>query len=190
MTTRRRDGNTGTPFSEWTRNNPNLDSRYFGLTMTDIDHWVVHKYKEHRDRCGDRTLQDLMIVEEKSNGAKMTETQKDTLTIIHQLIRCGRKERRKVWSPMLGRYIQARFWGLFCLRYSGLTIPASDEIFWDNRIVSRETLEQICRFELNPRTLENYDPRRHHTAKKYVLGDMIGFSAEDVADNGVLIESA
>ncbi|GAG80513.1 unnamed protein product, partial [marine sediment metagenome] len=37
VTTVRRDGKEQTPFSKWTRENSNLDSRKCGLSLMDID---------------------------------------------------------------------------------------------------------------------------------------------------------
>ncbi len=170
MTNKRRDGKQQTPFSMWCRANPQLDSLQCCLATQDID-WIWHQYKVKTDRVGTREINHILLIEEKSFGADLTISERDVMFQLDQILSRTNTERvmtvRKQW-------IDVRFWGYFKLRYSGATLPASDTVWWNKTIITLKQLEQILRFEINPRTFAARDDRRHHTPRPLPLFDGSG----------------
>jgi len=163
MTTQRRDGLEETSFARWTRSNSTLDSKN-GLAVLDIDR-IWHRYRSHVDKLGARKLLHAMLIEEKSNMAELSLDQLETLWIMSQAY-----DKRAEWEADTprGEKVVFRWWGCYCLQYSGSEIMQADKIYWGNfttRIKKRITLqvlENILLFNLNPQTLKTRDDRRHH----------------------------
>src|SRR5262245_9562331 len=72
-------------FNQWVRRHPELASSA-GFLVTDVD-LVLHQYRDMTDQCGDRTVQLLMFVEVKTNGAAPSPSQDDTLHVFGQVLR-------------------------------------------------------------------------------------------------------
>lgn len=159
MTTPRRDGNHADEFRRWVQANPRLDSTKAGLVATDCD-LLLHKYKTHYDRCGDRTVQHMMWLEYKQFGAQLSPSQRDTLFMLHQALKT---KTRKVKSSITGDVVTLRFWGVHVLRMSGADPTESSIMFWNKRRINVYDLEQLLRFDINPITLKPMEDRRHHT---------------------------
>lgn len=169
------------PFKQWIRNEPELDSVQHGLVVMDCDQ-IVHRYKTHTDKLGTRDVQCLMIIEVKTHGAKVTLAQRDTLSLLSQLLnnmrdtptykstkrRANDKTRDvNAHSHMIGRSIRVFSFGAFLLTMSGDCPETSEWIKWDNKDIDIATLIRILRFDLNPVTLQEMDFRRHHAERVY-----------------------
>lgn len=159
-----------TSFGRWVRNNKALDSGS-GFSVIDCDFWV-HKFKTFRSR----EFQLIMLVEIKTNGAQLSDAQKDTLHIANQVMRnrseTPTKERRfqagysivKARSLMLGRNVLVKCHGVHSLVFSGLGPDDSDSIQWDRKEIDELQLTQLLAFDLDPDTLNPIDLRSHHQA--------------------------
>lgn len=157
-----------TAFGRWIRNNPRLDSRD-GYAVTDQDYWIHYYRTEHG-----RQFQLIMGVEIKTMGRDLSNSQKDTLHIINQLMRNRRqtptKELKhqagnspaKVRSLMLGREVFLKAYGMHVLRFSHLGPEDSEWMTWDNKQINAERLTDILAFNLDPDTLNPIDLRNHH----------------------------
>lgn len=154
-----------TPFRDWCRHNPRLDSVNYGLSNMDIDN-IWHRYLDHNDKIGKRTINHILLIEEKSHGADLSFAQRDTMFLIHQALRDA--DGKKYWTARKDKVI-VRFWGYFKLRYDGGTMQNSHNIWWNKKIITLDTLEKILLFELNPLTLQTRDDRRHHAARHFPL---------------------
>jgi len=164
-----------TLFGRWIRRNSQLSSG-LGFCVIDQDFWI-HRFKTYRNR----ELQLLMLVEIKTNGAPLTEAQRDTLYVVNQFMRNRKatptKELRHqplgyvpVHSTINGRRISVRGYGMHVLTFSGLGPDDSDWIAWDQRQIDVEMLTRILCFDLDPDTLGELDLRKHHrTAETQVL---------------------
>lgn len=158
-----------TLFGRWIRSNKELDSAK-GYSVSDQDYWI-HAYKTY----GNRDFQCIMLVEIKTMMARMSKAQEDTLSIANQLMRnrvqtptssikrqAGRGP-ADVHSPMLGRNVTLKAFGVHVLTFSGLGPDDSDAIKWDGRHdINTEILTKILRFDLDPDTLKPLDLRNHH----------------------------
>ncbi len=170
MTSPRRDGKEQTPFSEWVRNNPRLDSRKFGVANQDID-WIWHQWLASCDTIGDRTINHILLIEEKSHGADLSPSERDVMFLIDQVLRKTTTQRL---TTLRGDRVNVRIWGYFKLRYSGETILSSNTVWWNKRIITVDQLEEILRFEVDPRTMQPRSDRRHHTPPPQPLFDRQG----------------
>lgn len=130
--------------------------------------WIVQRYLVHSDRMGARAINHVMFIEEKSNGADLTFGQRDLMFILHQLFRWADRKYKR-FKTVRGDWVRVRWWGYFKLRYSGATIEDSEFILWNKRQITLHELEQLLRFELNPRTLRPRSDRRHHASKTAIL---------------------
>lgn len=161
MTTQRRDNQHRSGFLEWVRGVPDLDSREAGLCAMDID-VIWHQWRDSRDNNGLRRINHLMVIEEKSFGADLTFSQRDTMWITHQLL---------VNNPAMqvrnvrGQTVWVKHWGYCKLRYSGARPDDSEWIEWNRRRVTMSQLIRILRFDLRPDTLHRMDRRMNHHAK-------------------------
>lgn len=157
-----------TMFGRWIRANEQLDSRD-GLTVSDQDYWI-HKYKIY----GNREFQLIMLVEVKTMDASLSESQRDTLHVVNQIMRNRRKTPTKdikyqsgnspiiVYSTMLKRKVNLRAYGMHVLKFSGMGPDDSQYISWDNQSITETQLTSILRFDLDPDTLTPLDLRNHH----------------------------
>lgn len=157
------------------RNNNHLDSIIEGLVLSDAD-YCIHRYKTYTDNGQSRLFQLIMWLEVKTQGARLNDSQYDTLYILNQVLRNRRatptKQLRwqagtaplKVYSPWCKKEVNVRVYGVHVLRLSGEAPDNSETIQWDTRTVGIDTLEQLLRFELDPDTLQPIDLRSHHRA--------------------------
>lgn len=167
-----------TAFSQWIREHPELDSKKHGLSISDLD-WVIHQYKEPEDsRNGSRKINNLMLIEEKRFGAEKSFAQDDTLfhildgllkSITNEKQRSKRASHGKILNAR-GEYVQVRYYGLHLLQFSGSGPEDSETIHWDEKLITKDDLVQLLRFEIHPMTLRKRDTteRRHHLNKNSV----------------------
>ena len=159
---------TETSFGRWLRSNPRLDSRD-GFTAYDID-YVVHKYKTVAGNGGtNRDYQLIMLVEVKTKNGTVSESQRDTLYILSQIIENRRGNRHtgkashnnwhrnssgplKVFSSANQKYVSVRCYGFYTLRFSNLGPDDSDDIFWNKKKIDTDTLEKLLNFDIDPDT--------------------------------------
>lgn len=167
-----------TSFGRWIRNNPKLDSG-FGYVITDQDYWI-HKFKTYADpKHGDRDFQLMMLVEIKTMGAPLSESQTDTLHIINQLMRNRKQtptkklewqsshpQEIKVGSTLNRKKVTLRAYGMHVLTFSGLGPDDSETIKWDKSVISLDMLTSLLSFDLDPDTLQPIDLRNHHRAPR------------------------
>lgn len=174
----------------WFRANPALDSREHGIVLLDSDAWV-HRYKT----ISGNLYQYLMLVEIKEFGKDLSETQRDTLHIINQLLR-NRRNIKQQWqaddgvprisicrSLMNNKDIHVLCFGAHKLRIGGDgTFAQWQSISWDDKSISVEQLEQILRFELDPDTLGTWDhrPDTRHKCVEFTVSEQseLGFEYE------------
>lgn len=164
-------------WKKWIRNNPNLDSLEHGIYIMDTDMWV-HKFGKRRGVLPgwDRDVQYLMKIEVKTNGAEVHSEQRDTITLVDNLLRTkpwkehriggqlvpGHPQNvRNVFSRIAGRNIRAICHGVHILRMSGESPGVSDWITWDERPINATQLEKLFRYELDPDSLRVMEHREH-----------------------------
>lgn len=156
-----------TAFERWMRENRLLDSRA-GIVRFDLD-VLLHRYMTVSDGFGDRTIQAIMFIEVKTQGASLSESQQDTLHVLNQVLRNRKKNVNgdrnlmnardhipiaKCYSPYLKRDIGLRMFGGHSLRFSGTCPEDSDWIRWGTPHgsfdISTDQLQKLIRFELDP----------------------------------------
>jgi hypothetical protein len=182
MTTMRRDG-SGTPFGEWLRTNPRLDSINDQMAATDVDMWV-HKYSPRAERRRTDNILDfldlLMLVEVKTFNAELSYSQRDTLEVVDQYMRKP-SIRKNVHTGPRRQTVQLnetrishlfrtkrpmRWYGVHLLQLSDSRPDSSDVILWDKKQISEERLIGLLRFDFDPAYPERrIDTRRHHVVK-------------------------
>lgn len=159
-----------TDFSKWIRDQPELDSKVHSLSIHNID-WVVHQFKTAEDKNGTRELNNLMIIEEKRFGAGPSFAQRDTFRVLDQMLQktlnvkqqSRQAARAWVWNER-GERVLVRYYGFHVLQFSHSGPDDSEMIKWNSKIIDKEKLMKLLRFELNPKTLARRDitERRHH----------------------------
>lgn len=200
------NGDSEEAFSDWLRNEPELDSAQHCLSVTDID-FVVHKYvpvNTVTDPRGSRDVAYFMFVEVKTHARKMPFAQHDTLVQLDQMLRStprnkaeGRKTNGsgqfekghgytggvfRVHSPAAHRRVSAKFYGVHQLVLQKSTPLESEWMRWDNfGAITSEQLIQLVRFEVNPDTLQLMDHKRHKP-RKLRLPSLPGLEAFDGRD--------
>lgn len=167
MTTGYRNGFEG-PFEDWLRKKKELDSVVQRLSISNSDFWI-HQYRSHHDRVGDRTVDNIMLVEVKTEGADIPFAQRDTLILVNQLLRRSSDNRYKILKDMKGGRRLVQCFGVHLLQLSSDRPDNSAVIRWDRTVVDEDTLVRVIRFELNPYTLEPRSERRHHTLPRINL---------------------
>lgn len=196
MTAIQRNGIPKSPFSEWFRAHPELDSRTAKLSIIDGD-WIVHQFAERPDG---KYVQNLMCIEEKSCRADVTEPQRDTLNIFAQILDTvlrvkrkrsvmrGRMRGRQVadnqpvsfkcYSTMNKSNVTVRFYGYHKLRFSHTgpmdsTTAGDGFIEWDGKKISLPILIDLMRFSLSPFNpgvkRDTTERSRHGKAKQLCL---------------------
>src|SRR6187399_274333 len=75
-----------TAFERWMRGEPALDSRTAGIVRFDCD-VLLHRYCLVTDQKSSRNLQCLMFVEVKTYMAEPSDAQRDTLSLMSQVLR-------------------------------------------------------------------------------------------------------
>lgn len=174
MTAARRD-NTESPFNAWIREQAQLDSVEFKISVTDSDLWV-HRYSERNekrraDASDVRQVQDhIMLVEVKSFCKKVPFAQRDTLNVIDAILRKAtvvNNRRRSIQipdqrRPGANRYV--RWLGVHILELDQDRPDNSKTIIWDHKtMLSEERLIEILRFDYDPDYPKKImDTRRHH----------------------------
>ena len=166
-----------TSLERWIRNNPKLDSQSAGVVRFDID-ILLHRYLMLKDKRGYRDIQCMMFIEAKTLGAKLSDSQHDTLLLLNQVLRNRRpnmhsrkrgfhlknhKPLKNAYSYLLGRDITLRLFGGHFLQLEGLCPDSSKWMKWDGRAIDKDTLEKLLLFELNPDNLESFDWRRRYS---------------------------
>jgi hypothetical protein len=172
-----------TPFGQWVREHPAIESRQSGLTVTDID-WCFHKYAPHVDSLGTREVQLMLFLELKCYNAEPRPSQLETLSELHQLL-CSKK---KVQRPGRSATMLWHF-GVYVLSLPCVSPEQSASCRWghfgeDGRLawrqISSQLLPQILGFTRRPDTLERLDLRRHHAFTAFISRDKVplGFTVD------------
>jgi hypothetical protein len=171
VTIARRD-ESDTPFGDWIRHHPGLDSIRERLCVTDSDYWI-HRYRAHTDKVGERAVDSIMLVEVKTNLRDVPFPQRDTLILVNQLLRRASKRpdsrRRHVVLKGLqpGETRHVRCYGVHLLQLSGTRPNNSEVILWDRQYLTEELLVEILRFDRDPdHPMKPIELRRHHTNRR------------------------
>lgn len=174
MTADRRDGKD-TPFGDWLRRKPELDSKRFRLSAIDSDMWV-HQYvpRHERGRTEKQLMDAIMLVEIKTFSAKVRYAQSDTLWLVDEAMRKStiRKDGRRRVLRLVDRDTRGprfvKVFGVHLLELSTDRPDTSDVMVWDNRIeIDEDQLVRLLRFELDPdRPTRDLDTRRHHAVRQ------------------------
>ena len=150
-----------TDFERWFRENPLLDSRSTGLVRFDLD-MLLHKYKSLEDGKGSRWVQMMMFVEVKTFSATPSMAQRDTLSMLNQVMRNRRQNihshpRRqaggqvsRVYSRLLRQDVCIKLFGGHLLQFDQTTPDNSSKIYWDTKEISHLQLVQLLTFENDP----------------------------------------
>ena len=178
-----------TPFGDWVRQNPKIESHQAGLAVSDND-WIFHKYRTDVDAMGTRDIQLMMFLELKCRNAEPSSSQCETLWFLHQFFRpdneLGRKMLRPGRAPIMvwhfGVYIlslpdtkpdetQLCRWGAF---------TPEGKIYW--RSIYQSKLAPILGFYIRPDTLESLEFRRHHKTTDIVVSQQqpLGFAVDTI----------
>lgn len=170
MTTAARDGKD-TPFGRWIRNHHGLDSVRECLSVQNSDLWV-HRYSKRKERNRvliSQVIDHLMDVEVKCFDADQPFAQRDTLSVVDDLLRlCSTKRSARVGIKirdrrMPGRIRTVRWLGYHVLQLSGDAPDNSERILWDGKDITEEQLVEILRFDRDPdHPTKLLDTRRHH----------------------------
>ncbi len=165
-------------FSQWVRAHPELESGD-GFTIHDADFWV-HRYKVHQSS----EVQCLMLVETKTFAASMSQSQRQTMSLVDQCMRNRRSQSVgriqaggvaiKFRDVLTKRVFACRLFGVHQLQFEKNGPQDSDWIRWDRRDVTEEQLIGLLRFDLDPDTLKPMDLRRHHRSVHRILPGMDG----------------
>jgi hypothetical protein len=183
--TRQRMYGSDTEFCAWLRSCKELPSvgKDFGLSASDND-VTLHRYMTSVDAIGSREVQAIMQLEIKTRQGKPTFSQMDTLSKLNMF--CGEKQTKEG---------HVRFFGVFVLILDQTTPDDSQKMWWGQipkslvvtdasrlkwRMINRETLIELLRFERHPRTFETQAFRRHHKTSSImqVVQTPLGFSVE------------
>lgn len=150
-------------FERWMRSNKLLDSRD-GIVRFDLD-VLIHRYLVPVDGFGKRDMQAMMFIEVKTNGANMTESQRDTLYTLNQVLRNRKpningdrdKYNAKDHVPLASCYsaikkskVSLRLFGGHLLRFDGNGPDDSATIVWNKMPINENQLCRLLRFELDP----------------------------------------
>jgi hypothetical protein len=161
------------PFMAWLRSQEKELPSYsanVGFAATDVD-LFIHRYLTGlQDAEGTRDIQALMMVEVKTRGGSLRDSQRDTLAKIHAC--CGFREVEYCGQAL-------RHFGVSVLFLSGTTPDDSDEIIWGRfdpkkahkqhikcRSITRERLFELLRFDRHPDNLSKNAFRRHHLTRE------------------------
>jgi len=148
-------------FEEWFRNHPQLDSAKSGVVRFDLD-ILLHRYKVLNDAKGSRDVQFMMFIEVKTFMAKSTESQRDTLSILNQILRNRRsninstgrrqviRQPNKARSKLLKRDITIKMYGGHLLQMDGTTPENSSLMLWDYDPIDPQMLIELFLFERDP----------------------------------------
>ena len=183
MTTIRRDDGD-TPFGDWIRRHPGLDSIRERLSITDSDYWI-HRYRAHTDIVGSRAVDSIMLVEVKTNLRDIPFAQRDTLQLVDQLLRqvCYRKDGRRRYVTLKGspgETRRVRCYGVHLLQLSSTRPDNSETILWDRQFLTEDLLVEVLRCDRDPdHPMLITELRRHHTSRR--SENLLLFDSERVA---------
>lgn len=185
MTVLRRDG-LDTPFGQWIRHHPGLESIRERLSVSDSDYWI-HRYRAHTDKVGERAVDSIMLVELKTHMRDLPYAQRDTLLLVNQLLRMvsarpdGRRRHVTLKGVRPGEHRRVRCFGVHVLQLSGDRPDSSDVILWDGKYLTEDLLVEVLRFERDPDNPMKATPdlRRHHTSKR--AANLVLFPSDDEA---------
>jgi len=160
------------PFSDWLRNQPDLDSIERGIDLTDID-FVFHKYKSQVNGIGTRKVKLMLDIEVKSFGAKPEPAQAETLFFRHQLL----NRKKMLYSSMSGKIITVWHFGQFItVLNDGKRPDKCKSIEWgifdprgkiNFKVISERKLIKILGFYIRPDNFERLSLRRHHKTSEF-----------------------
>lgn len=167
---------TEQPIKSWIRGHRDLDSRRACLCIGDSDLWV-QRYGTRRGTTGvDRSVMYIMLVEIKTHGRELDESQRELLGFVSELLRTKpfaeqrvggrfvaghRQNVRLIRSYSSGRPIQLHCYGVHLLRLSGSTPEDSEKITWDQHPVTKKQLVGLLRYDLDPDSLREIEHRSH-----------------------------
>jgi hypothetical protein len=165
-------------FSRWSRkmaHQGNLPSSVY--VVSDIDQ-IIHRYKTEIDRQGTREVQHIGFLEVKSNQAKVSASQKDTLLKLH----------RRLYGD--GKVIEygdkyLKFWGVSVLRMEN-TCPESGRLTWqhyeggEQKLIGISTLLDLLLFVRHWTNFATQPLRRHHKTSEIIIQEKtaLGFTVE------------
>lgn len=181
-----------TPFNGWFRSHPEFHSVRKGITRFDLD-LLLHRYKFIHDGMGARTVQCMMFVEVKTNGAELTPAQQDSLSVLSQVmrnrrpnnpLRNGRRVKNVsralharghsaiavVFSRMTKKRHALRLFGGHLLRLESETPETSQWMLWDDKAITVNQLVKLFLFEYDPDKIRPFDPRRRYRSVKTLTG--------------------
>lgn len=185
--TRERVYGSDTDFCRWMRyckELPSLDYESgFGFAASDND-ITVHRFMTSIDAIGTREVQGIMQIEIKTQWGKPSQSQLDTLCKLNSFAAV---------KTQGGVYV--RNFGVYILVFDGTNPDTSSKILWvsfpkgkfvkdrgecKQRLITREQLISLLRFELHP---DNFTPmpfRRHHKTQEVleVSTAPLGFEVE------------
>lgn len=168
MTILRHDA-ADSPFGDWIRHHPGLDSIRERLCVTDSDYWI-HRYRAHTDKVGERAVDSIMLVEVKTHLRDIPFAQRDTLQLVNQLLRQvsvrpdGRRRYVTLKGFQPGESRRVRCYGVHLLQLSGSRPDNSTTILWDRLYLTEDYLVEILRFDRDPdHPMKQIEFRRHHT---------------------------
>lgn len=151
-------------FSRWIRDNPRLDANRESIVVADFD-YTIHRFKTP---ILERHLQCMMFVEVKIHGGKVNDSQAKTLSMARQAAQNQHSDYIEKWvkDGPHGPKRLLRHYGGFELRLEGAAPDDSDWMEWNRKRITKQDLEKLIRFELNPHTLKPMDFRPDHHAKR------------------------
>ena len=163
-------------FNQWMRAHPELRSQD-GIVRFDCD-VLLHRYMLNlTDGLGSRDVQCLMFIEVKTHDADLRPDQRDTLSLLSQVLRNRRRNvhaaRRglhaskhvapcRAKSRKSGRNIALRLFGGHLLQLSADSPANSNLIRWDGNQITQAQLVGLLRFDLDPDKLIPMDWRRRY----------------------------
>jgi hypothetical protein len=192
---------TEQPVKAWIRAHRDLDSRRACLCIGDSDLWV-QKYGTRRGTNGvDREVMYIMLVEVKTHGRVLDDSQRELLGFVSELLRTKpfreqringrfaaghRQNVRLIRSYSSGKRIPLYCYGVHVLQLSGSTPEDSKEITWDRRSITKEQLVGILRYDLDPDSLRKIEHHRPHKRKKDMEGlfDLAGLVKQISGSDG------
>jgi hypothetical protein len=130
--------------------------------------YTIHQYRAHRDKIGERKIDSLMEVELKTWQSDLSYAQRDTWEIkaaLHKETCCRKDGRTRTFRlEVSGQIRVVRPYGYFRLRLERQRPDDGGWIEWSGRVVDTDTLVDILRFEIDPRTLtrRRKNERRSH----------------------------
>jgi hypothetical protein len=152
MTAIARDGRDS-PFGDWVRRNPQLDSRTESVCVTNAD-WTFMKYRD--DLC-DRGLKLILDLEEKTHDARPDQCQQELLFFRHQLALTNGV--KWLWSSFIKANVAVIYFGHFVLRMEGECPDDGKAMWWGTfdtrgnlswRRITRAELTAILAFSVDP----------------------------------------